>query len=374
MGVLLGLLIIVAGLIYFFNSKSSSSSTQRKHSPQSRKNSGQKPTTVKPYSSFNLSLTIEESVAETFQSILKNSTTTGCYQAIQDLLPIVARHNVKCQEIDDYIQKYRPIYLEKIEAQKKASTEWAAASELDKEDLLDEFKENAILELEVRPDCDIEALFSVTDIDLTVDDALIERYEFSLISFYFSKKLGVYIIPTDHYDRKKFECLVDSGLALRGDVIPLAGILEKLTLKEMSALVSDLSTPKFSRKANAIEYLTALPDIKSRVNNAISYRSTFMLVPLPAEFENIDLEHIKASWAYARTFTDLICKTYSAMHYQTQNISTYLDPDLDYKKFSIEGAEDCCSYCMKMAKKKYSRNNLPTIPLHIGCSCTLNPE
>ncbi|NVN97546.1 hypothetical protein HXX01_04975 [Candidatus Nomurabacteria bacterium] len=377
MEVIIGL-IVIGGIFFYIKSKINNSVKQQKYVPLKptplKNTTKSKPANSTPYIPFNLTMIVEESAAESVQTIIKNIATTGSYQAAQELLPIVAQYNVKCQEVDDYIDKYKPIYLKNIEAQKRKSDEWATASDPDKEDLLEEFKENAILELEVRPDCDIEILFSRGDIDLTVDDALIERYGHTEISFYLSLKPGTHIIPADHYDRKKFECLVDSGLAIRGEAVPIESILERLTMKDMAALVIDLNPPKFTRKAKAIEYLSAVSDINDRLNKSISFRSIFMLVPLPAEFDNINIEHVAASWEYARVFTELICNTYKSMHYENRNRLNYLNEGYGNKKFTIEGAEDCCPYCVKMAKKKYSLNNIPTMPLHIGCSCRLYPD
>src|SRR4030043_1326291 len=69
----------------------------------------------------------------------------------------IAQSNAKCKEIDDYIEKYRSLYLSTINNLKSKSTDWNSASEKDKEDLLVEFKINALESLPVKPS-DIERL------------------------------------------------------------------------------------------------------------------------------------------------------------------------------------------------------------------------
>jgi len=169
-------------------------------------------------------------------------------------MPIVTRYNIRCKEVDDYIKEFKPIYLQKINDKIKASPEWLAASALDREDLLTEFKEDAAMSLDIQPDCNLEVLFSEEQFDVTIDDALIDRFGYDAIRFYLSKKRGIHIIPADNYEHKMFEKLTDVGLAVRGESVSLPLLLESLKLKELSALVADLNPPKFTRKAKAVEY------------------------------------------------------------------------------------------------------------------------
>ena len=327
---------------------------------------------LNPQSTFPLTIYgIDQSVAEETKQILENVYTTGIHEITKNIIPIVARQNLRCKEVDDYVKKFKPIYLKKIEEQKQTSPEWATASNLDKRDLLYEFKNNAIVQLDVQPYCNLEILFEADLSDLTVDDVLIDRYGYEVIRFYLSRKKGVHTVPADHYDRKMFEKLTEVGLAVRGENIHFEYILESLKLKELSALVEDLNPPKFSRKAKAIEYLLNLPDLKERLNKSISYRSLFQVQSLPKEFENLDLEKISLSWQYAHELSTLICLTY---YYSG---SARKQPDEDTKAMSkgweISNIDDGCSYCKRAASKKYPKNNYPIVPLHIGCRCTVMP-
>lgn len=371
-------ILILVGLYFYVKNKKRGPSSLSPGSPNTstanrRSSSPSAKSSAPSFEPFSLTINIEESVAEEFQSTLKRCVDMGTWQAAQELLPLVARYNVKCVEVDNYIREFKPVFLKEIEKQIAASSEWATASELDREDLLSEFRENAVLSLDVKPDCDIEVLFSVDDIDLTVDDGLIDRYGFPLAFFYLTKRQGVHIVPVDHYERKKFESLVEAGLVTRGEDIPAEQILEGLTIKNMMDIVSDLNPPKISRRAKAIEYILGIPDLKSRLAKTVSFRSLFYIKPLPEEFKDINLERVSVSWKYAREFTELICKTYASMHYTNQSMQSYLDREMGYKRFEISGAEDCCPHCQKMAGKKYHRDNLPTVPVHIGCRCTLEP-
>ena len=378
MGGFITLVLIVGGLIAYYIWKGykteSESVIQQKPSPNTQVSLPEIVHT--PPGITNLTLIIEESIAQKFKNMLQDSERMGGYQATQNLLPLVARYNVSCKEVDDYIREYRPEYLKYIEEQKQSSPDWATCSEKDRDDMLEEFKQKAILSLDIKPLRnwrDIEVLFSADDVDLTVDDKLIDEFGFELMTIYLSKLQKVHIIPADHYERKSFEQLVDAKLAVRGEDVPLELILDKLKLKEMTDLVTDLTPPKFSKKAKAIEYLMGVPDIKLRVGKALSFRSVFLPQPLSGEFSGVDLTHVMTSWQYAKVFTDIIYGTYCVMQSAAKNRKQYLDPGCTFTKFKIENSENCCPYCQGLAKNIYRKQNLPVMPLHIGCVCWLSP-
>lgn len=332
---------------------------------------------LNPQSTFPLTIYgIDQHIAKEFKQILDSGYCEGSYKTVQNVMPIVARYNVRCKEVDDYKKTFKPLYLQSIEKQKESSSEWTTASDLDKEDLLAEFKDVAIASLDIQPDCDLGILFEADYIDMTVDDVLIDKYGYDTIRFYLSRKIRVHIITADHDDRKKFERLVEVGLAIRGENIHVESVLGSLTLKEMSTLVSDLSPPKFSRKAKAIEYLSKLPDLKERLHKTISFRSLFCLQSLSEEFSKIDLEKVSLSWQYAQELANLIIGTYYHAGYSTRDYNGRKeigDSFITGWEISVVNDDRCCPYCKKASSKKYPKNQHPKVPLHIGCRCHVSP-
>ncbi|MBI4824303.1 MAG: hypothetical protein HY805_08780 [Nitrospirae bacterium] len=329
---------------------------------------------LNPKSTFPLTVYgIDKSIALEMKKVLDSGYSQSSYYVTKALMPLIAQHNIECKEADDYVKKFKTVYLEEIEKQKATSPEWASASALDQEDLLSEFRATAINSLDVRPDCNLEILFEAHKLDLTIDDALVKRYGFDTISFYIRKRDGVHIIPADHYERKIFEKLTEVGLAFRGDSIPLEAALSGLKLKELSALVSDLNPPKFSRKAKAIEYLTNVPDIRDRIGKVISLRSLFQIQPLPSEFAGIDINAVSHSWQYAQELAYLISGTYMHAGYSMRRQNDKADMGDFINGWEIMAVDDdrCCPYCKRAASKKYSKNRYPKTPLHIGCRCTV---
>lgn len=211
----------------------------------------------------------------------------GTYALADTLIPIIARSNLHCKEIDEYIRKFKPQYLNKIEELKRSSTEWTSASERDREDLLANFRQQSIELIDIRPYCDLEVLFECEPEDITLDDSLIDRFGFENLQLYLryaGKADKVLVIPSDHKERSRFERLVDLELAIRGKDIPLPAILEAIKLKDINIWVADLIQKPFTRKAKAIEFLLNLSDIRERIGKVLAFRELFQLRPLPDEF------------------------------------------------------------------------------------------
>lgn len=329
---------------------------------------------INPKSTFPLTIyNLDETTVKELKQILEDGYSEGAYSVIQRIVPLATRYNVRCKEVDDYIKQFKPLYLKSIKEQIQNSPEWSSASDLDKEDLLDEFRNIAISSLYIQPNCNLKIIFENESMDVTIDDVLIDRYGYDVIRFYLGRKKGTFIIPSNHYNRKSFEKLVEAGLANRGDNISITLILEGLKLKEMASLVSDLNPSKFTRKAKAIEYLLNVPDIKNRLSKVVSYRSLFQIKPLPSEFANIDLNQVSSSWQYAIELSELICGTYYSAGYSIRNKKNHMESVehgviKGWKIFDVDDNRQC-PYCQRASKLNYSLNQYPNTPFHIGCRC-----
>jgi hypothetical protein len=144
---------------------------------------------LNPKTTFPLTIYgVDKEIANKIKETLDEGFSEALYKITDGITPIVARYNIRCKEIDDYVRKFKPIYLKKIEEQIKNSPEWGKSSDLDRKDLLSEFKENAIASLEVRPYCNIEVLFEGDTLDLAIDDVLIDRYGYDTMQFYLRRK------------------------------------------------------------------------------------------------------------------------------------------------------------------------------------------
>jgi hypothetical protein len=332
---------------------------------------------LNPRSTFPLTIYgVDQQIANELKRLLEAGYSLGTYAHARTIIPIIARSNLRCKEIDDYVKKFKPQYFSKIEELKRSSGEWASASVRDQDDLLVSFREQAVDSLDIRPYCDLEILFECEPTDAMVDDALIDRYSYDNLQLYlrYAGNLDkVRIIPAGHYERGGFEKLVEKGLAIKSTDISLHGVLETLKLKEMNDLVIDLNQKPFGRKSKAIEFLMNLPDIQQRLSKIMAFRELFQLKPLPNEFSNIDLRKISDAWRYVNEIANIIAHTYVMGGYATRNMCQEQD-NLSYiKGWELSPVNDdaTCPYCKRAASKSYSKKQGPKVPLHIGCRCSV---
>jgi hypothetical protein len=332
---------------------------------------------LNPNSTFPLTIyNAGQNVIQEVKEVLDAEWFRGPYGALKKIVPLVARFNIRCREIDLYIKNFREEYFEKLNEYISGCEEWLDLSELDKADRFVEFKRKSFESLNVRPYFRIEMLF-LEDVDHTVDDLLIEKFGYEALRFYFNKKKEVHVVPADHYDRGMFERLVGLGLAIRGDRIPTEEILKGLTLKKITEMFCNLNIPKFGRKIKAIEYAMSLPDIKDRLNKNVSMRSLFQLQPLPPEFKSLDLKKLSDAWKYSEELSELLVSTYYSGGYAADHRKRHLEYQKtlgpNSKGWEISGAADCCPFCRKIMTKKFPPDQYPTVPLHVGCRCMVLP-
>lgn len=331
---------------------------------------------LNPGNTFLITISnIDENTARNIKMVLEENEDSR--DAYASLLPIVARTNLRWLEIDKYIAEFKPIYLKRIEELKNNSAEWQSASEKDREDLIVEFKKEAVKVLDVVPYFGVERLFEDEPKDITIDDALIDKYGFENTGAYinYADKLDkVRVIPADHRYRKIFERLVEQGLAIRGKDISRPQLLEALTLKQINEMVKDLKQSKLTRKAQAIEFLMALQDIEKRLDKHVTFRELFQLKKLPDEFSHIDLEEVSKSWAYAHEIALLLENTYRNSENSTLQRKS-MEQSGVVKSYEIRRCDDelLCPYCRRMAGKKYGKGEYPKTPFHVGCRCSVLP-
>jgi hypothetical protein len=332
---------------------------------------------LNPKSVFVLTvLTESDIVAHQFKAILDEIWENGPHNAAQQLLPLLAQSNAKVKEVEQYVAEFRPLYRQAIERQKRTSSEWNSASEKDRKDLECQFRARAIEQLTTRPDCDIEVLFDCEPTDATLDDKLIQKYGFDRLQVYmrYANNLGkVHTIAADSPLREAFEDLVKLGLSLRGQNIPMEALLTKMTLKEMTELVSDIEHPPFTRKAKAIEYLLGQASIRDRIGKNVAFRELFQLLPLPSEFSNIDLATLASSWAHSNQVATLLAYTYWNSGWETLNRLRFDDDGYSWiKGWQVREWNQCCPDCSEHSKKIFKRRSDARVPLHIGCNCRVD--
>jgi len=330
---------------------------------------------INPGSPFELTLWgADSSLGKQIQNILADDKTWDDKKK-QQIVALFAEYNLRVKEVEAYKKKYGKVYFDKLGELKNASEEWKAAGELDKEDLLEDFREIAIRDIYEQANCDLVSLFEKEPKDITVDDALIKEYGFENIQTYLrfaDKHDKVRVIPNNNYYRQRFEKLVELGLSIRGSSIPLDEILSTLTLKDLNDIANN-PEKQFKRKNQAIEFILDIPNIKEKIGSKISLRELFKLKPLPEKFATANLQEVSDAWSYTYEVVGLLVDTFRNANYAAQTLK-----DKEYvKEYKVEcwgNEENMCPRAKDLVNKKYPKSRPPKIPFHIGCNCSLRQE
>jgi len=328
---------------------------------------------LNPGTSFNLTLIgATKEVANQIRSILDEGYVNTEKRDL--IISLFAKHNLQIQEIEAYKNKYKPIYQAKLQSLINASSEWESSGPKDREDLLTEFKEMSVNLLYEIPHCDVEALLEFDNSNVTLDDDLLNDYDFKAFSTYLynaSKMDKIHVIKKEDSERSKFENLVSLGLAFRGNEIAIQEILLTLTMKELNAIASN-PEKVYTRKNQAVEYILTLHNLPEIISQHISLREVFKLKPLPEKYSSIDINAISETWAYHRIEFELLMTTFSSalsMLRMTSN-NEYVSNHV------IENYSDpiTCHCAIETMKKIFPGNQPPSVPFHIGCNCYSRPN
>lgn len=286
--------------------------------------------------------------------------------------------NARIREIDAFIADWGQIFATAVNEICESNPAWASAGELDRDDIRDGAARKALERFEIRvADLEYEIIAEPPALAATADDALLARYGFETLSFYFrnADSFGrVHVARIDDWYRPRFEALVAKGLAKRGADVAAEAVLQTLTLKEMEVVAEGVEHKRFTRKAPAIEFLSTLPDLRERLGRHVSLRELFQLLPLPAEFSHLDLPALGHAWAYAAEYAKLLDITYSTAA-QAQRAAAEATFDEYAKGWNVEasfGDTPCCPSCAKQAGERRGARQAPRLPHHVGCSCHLS--
>lgn len=287
---------------------------------------------------------------------------------------LVAQKNVLCKELAEWLAYAKPTIKRLVDMKRLASPEWETASDLDKEDFLSEFLGAAVEELDQRPGYieTARTLLFEEPHDLTVDDALLSRFKdtpdtYRSLLYAISAGSKVQASPAGDYRRKTFEELTEKGFMRRGQEIPLEDILASMTMKQMQEIAGAEAPRKFTRKVQAIEFLTVFLDTRQRLEKTISFRELFQLKPM----EGIDLDALAKAHAYSSEVSRVILKTLRAGLRSQQLKESSKDWEVDGWELD---SSDCCPHCRKLHGKTWKRLPQKLPPFHIGCTASIDMQ
>ena len=322
---------------------------------------------INPGSNFLLTIyNTDKETAERLKDLLDNE-----YPANLKIEELMIKSNFKCLEIDEYIEKYKPIFDKKLKEKISLSSEWTDAGEKDKEDLLFEFRKQVTKDLDVRPNCDVEILFKEPP-KINEIQSLITKYGYEILNLYISNFYNVGKVYTQHADsfyRETFENFWKLGLVVRGKEISLKDMLSGLKLKEMNEIVKDLVEKPFRKKDKAIEFMESIDDISKRLGKYIAMRSLFQIAP-PDDILTIGEDRFREFFEYYMVIAELIYETYHSgiRGAELLNAAEYVK---EWKVISTSDNEPC-PCCKALINKSYPKTSPPKPPFHIGCACNVD--
>lgn len=316
-------------------------------------------------------LGVERALAEQVRAVLGRRQHWN--EKVPEFALLIAQHNLRFKEVDEFVAEYRPEFEALVSQASAASTEWASACEMDREDLRAEFELAALEKLGVHVEgVDLPTLLEGQPSGFEDDDELLRRFQgdSALYSFYLMQ-LGrldtVSTVKAQDWGRKSWEKLAEMGLAVRGKDIDMQKLLGGLRLKDLNELLGDAVPKPLGRKAKAVEAALALPDLQERLSQRLALREMFQ----PVAPSNLDVDVLRNAFGYASTLAAVVQQTYYTAVKTLEAIAERKrNPEL-YDAWEIQNFEDPLPACAQPYCKKYGRLPSKRPPFHIGCNCQL---
>ena len=230
---------------------------------------------------------------------------------------ILMENGVQVKEVEEFRSKVRPVVERRVNKLIANDPEWESLGEKDKEDVLEEYTNDSMVEFddEVSPamSCSLSYLILKDPISVPLLDDIISEYGLNNISTYcehYGRKNPIIKISNINY-RKPLEDLVEIGLAYTGKDMSVEELLSTLTLAELNEIAS--TDKKFARKDKAIQFISEKEDVTSIIEKHIALRSLFVLKPLPDKFKEFDVEKFKKCKDYYKELACVLISLYDGL-------------------------------------------------------------
>lgn len=324
---------------------------------------------LNPGTPFELTvLHATKDIAQTIREICDSNN----YGAERQLLPIFVSNNITIKEIEEYKDKYTPVYNNRLRQLIAESKEFDQMGIKDRDILMKSFKTQALDSIYELPDIDIENLFM--EHDLTIDDKLIAQYGFDIIEVYlsyFNKIDAVVSVDRDSYYRKVFEQMSQNGLAIQGKDIPLKEVLASQTLKTLNQIANN-PDKVYRRKDQAIECILSDDEKVKSIDDYVAFSELFKIIPLKKLSEDV-VAKIFDLWAYYRTEIKLLLHTFSHSIYGWEKLNNRQETlQRIFSSYTVSSTNERCRCAQERKKNKYPIDKAPKAPCHLGCSCWIN--
>ncbi len=270
---------------------------------------------INPESTHSLTFrNLSENLANQINKLLFSNYIENDYDAVIQLEQLfIDNPDIEIEEINDLIKKRQTEYKQIVDKKIKASDEWDESTDLDKKDMLLEFKYDAMSELEIEVNAELVHVFDLFPISQSLEHEFLSKYGLKAIEnyYYFTNIPAIKKAEASSGLRYRCNILYDSGLAVRGKNIPSNEIIEGFSVKELNKYFSDYLEKPISQRAKLIEKLKSIDNIYDVISKNVSLRSIFKVLELPEKFMSVTEEKTKTISSYYDSFVDLITNVYS---------------------------------------------------------------
>ena len=327
---------------------------------------------LNPKSPFPLTVYgIDKGQANELKTILELRYNTTMTETARKLVPFIKEHEVRCKEIDDYVKVFKPIFLSKMKELNTTSVSWEGATPGPETKEIAEFAGQAIASLEIQLNCDLEALFKGHPKSKKTKEELINKYGADVMKIYTSMRRGINTVPYKPEIRKSLQRLEKLKLLAYGSNVNQKLLLKTLSLKKMKEMVAGLNYPIFEDKEVAFKTLTNLPDLSSRLQKAVNFKTIYQKLPIPSDQKEYTITE-KQKDDYLKEFTALLANTYFRGGVSIAEKEEFQGKSYSFVKgWEISAKKEACIYCKKQAEKTYAKEDYPRTPIHLGCQCTV---
>ncbi len=330
---------------------------------------------LNPKSPFPLHIKArDEFVARELKATLDDSYSIYSSEAVRMVMEVMLANSIVCKEVEEYVKIYKSKLLAKLESLSSDPHLFTGTTGRDTRKIRREIIEETISAFDIQPYCKIsDLLLGHKDNAEEADQYFKKKYGRKTAAFYLSKPQGLYHIPIDDPEREAFENLTTLHLAAAGRKADPFKILEALDMDEIRGLVKDLNFSKFKDKAEAINAVEPLPDIKDRLSEVVKYKEIFEILPPPVDSLISETIGNSGKSPFDYEAAKLVTHTYQkGGEAITEREEFTRRENESVKGWKVIASKNCCQHCYELSRKRFRKEDYPKTPVHIGCRCSVS--
>lgn len=294
----------------------------------------------------------------------------------EKILNLVGQNGALFPDLEAFLINYKTS-TKNLVSQRMATFEgWGFLTPEEQEKKKDSWFKEVQSELSEAICMDISMFEPLSEAQRSVASAFNKRFGFENLRFYATiEEIGVpKQMEMNAAGKLAYEQLYRVGLAKKAHDIKIEDYLETYTLKQLSDLAVT-NNGIFNSKQDAINYIThdvlSMEYFEKKTNLNTLYQS----IPIEQVSEEFNTDTLRAYSKYYEIITDLFISTYQhglmaqQFKYDYEENSTSLKYEVKRNNLVCHNS---CSKAKLMTNKTYKYRELPSLPVHFGCTCVFS--